>query len=338
MAHLLLFLVVTGGSVDPLDALVTFERRTHDAKWSGHVVQQGVNRQGAKVGLTMDYLVKRRGTEWYARIVKSYPSNKTDGFEAVIGATRFLFVNFEKWSDPSPAGLRAKSAPPTDKDFLIPTNFNLGPAGILPGLGMRPVSQVVREHAKSIRSEPGGFSHEVRTSRGLIRWSVDPADGRLRSLKLIQTQGDIHSIGEADHPLDGSKYGGLIGHRVDAELQEGKLNAIQELNYSDGTRLVVRFDNSYKIEPLPSDEPEFNITFKIPNGSYVTMIDEPNIDYEWRDGAVRKRYSRSFTDAPSPPLGAAPGWGSLAAAALVAALLLALLLLFMARYRRAETA
>jgi hypothetical protein len=339
MQALMVLLLVAAPAEAPWEALARFEQKAENAKWSGQIDIKGVLPNGKTGQLSVDFTIKHKGDAWYALVEKTnLGSKKTFGIEAVISPREFLFLNFDgSRSAPKLRGLRSRATSPDDRQYgMITGDLMLAPAGIFPGLGWHRASELAKANAANIQPLPEGGGFAVKTPYGLLTWYVDPVTKELARVNVKQTIGDLApwgTEGDVKAPKVIRETSSYRGVEAEVAIRSGCITAktkdFEAGGVMTGTRVL-----TYKLEPLAPNEPAFKLTIPIPNGTVVTVIDEEEIDYEWRDGKVHKRYSRGFTEAPPPALPAAMDYSSLLISAGIAAALLVGVVYLVWRLRR----
>lgn len=310
--------VFATGQQSPGEVLRAFEKSLRDHAESSFVMEHRlyyngpafVNEALIEVGR---YEARCDGQRWWVK--------KTGWAKDVYqGKVREIPVDYEfvlcddgtKFVEGTGKDLRITATLSKDSDAALPGHLYLGPAALLfghfPGDAPHSVLDIIQQADLSIGEEPiDGHSTvwlQGRGRYGVHRIWIDPAIGfKPRRVEVRKEGSDLlGSVAVSSVTGQGGLYPPL---RLEKFVLVASAFQYQRVGKSHFvTSLTIAIEHAYRgaivrmrheigftdisVSPGVSNRDAFQISTSIPNGTPVTNLDAPTINYEWQNGQVAK--------------------------------------------------
>lgn len=283
---------------------------------------------------TFTYRIRRDGDRWHALIKSQSGMESTNqGIEISLTPGRALMLYF-----PDTPGAKASyvffgSTIGLEQLSWLNALGCIEPAGRLQGIWPDRMSDVAAQHRDKVEVDASGKSFQLRCDRGSFGWKVSDL-GKLSEFSYKRVVGDLVNVNGKLQPI--RKDSGFVEMNRTATFEAGFIRSRIQSRFAEYSEEGVSV-NEYQLLPLPDADRDFSVKTEVPNGTPVqhSMGETRNQDYEWHNGAPRKRFSRQFVSSvpnlpPPPP--SASAW-PIALAAVLAAIVLAGLLWWLNRSR-----
>lgn len=272
-----------------------------------------------------DYLVRRDGQRWrieYEGIAR-LPVDRQGKVETSSHAFEFSVANPPTFVQVGRDGdakevqfvLAHLNGLPAERPITVATDDFMAVYGYINGNGTRSIQDILKESALSTATDIIDGTPVWRLDANgvdgkLQIWFDTERSRRVHRLLLTKTGSDrfgkkrLNEIPAADpsdlyYPaarlqkvsvlLDMARFGQLGDDRVPADM-----TLVTTMTYSNDSRVEMRYEmhiDEFSRNPVWAAD-AFDVSAPIPEGFVVQVEDQPNVDYEWRNGKISKKVNR----------------------------------------------